>query len=164
MSRHSTGMWICFFFFSFLSLGFLTFKNNFHLTRWWGCLPALHSLSQIYFLGIPSGRLRLFTDQLFQAHDLQRPLHFLFSEFPAPSISNLSWEDGGHPQPTSWTPPPCAEGLFAAHCVLYYISEAGSTVPHRLHHHLFRCVLDPASSHLLRNLLSHFQVCTQANV
>lgn len=45
------------FFFFFLSLGFLTFKNIFHLTPWWWCLPATHSLSQIYSLGIPRGHL-----------------------------------------------------------------------------------------------------------
>lgn len=35
--------------FVFLSLGFLTFKNNFHLTLQQSCFPALHSVSQIYF-------------------------------------------------------------------------------------------------------------------
>lgn len=44
-------------FFFFLALGFLTFKNIFHLTPWCWCLPAMHSLSQIYPLGIPRGHL-----------------------------------------------------------------------------------------------------------
>lgn len=70
------------FFFFFLSLGFLTFKNIFHLTPWWWCLPATHSLSQIYSLGIPRGHLWLFTDHLFRAHDLQRPSYFLVCRVP----------------------------------------------------------------------------------
>lgn len=60
----------------FLSLEFLTFKNNFHLTPWLCCFPALHSVSQIYFFSIPSGRILLVTDQLFQARDLHSIFYF----------------------------------------------------------------------------------------
>lgn len=76
--------------FCFWSLEILYFQKQLPSYCLAVVLAALHPLSQIYFLGIPSGHLRLFTDELFQACDLQWPLNFLFSEFPALFISNCS--------------------------------------------------------------------------
>ena len=147
-------------FFFLLSLGFLTFKNIFHLTPWWWCLPAMHSLSQIYSLGIPRGHLWLFTDHLFRAHDLQWPSYFLFAEFPAHFISTAV----GRWRPFSANflscPTPGSRSAQCSPCPPFsYLRGRKQS----FHNNLFPCVLDPTSSHLPGNLLSHFQAHIQGN-
>lgn len=149
-----------------LPLGFLIFKNNFHLVLRWCCFHAPHSASQIGSLSVPSRHSALCTDPLFQARDLRG--HSLFSFQPSQALSLAALgEEMQAVLEQLLNPSIFVADLLCAHPILQsLISEAGNSVPPHHQDNLFMCVLDPTPRPHpgLGNLLSHFQAHVQPNV